>query len=192
MVLGHQVAVLERQLGGKKVRFAPADGALLAAVLHRLRPQALRRMRLLVRLDTVLRWHRDLVRRRHAARSRPRRPGRPAPCPLSAPWSCAWFGRIPGWGYRRVHGELLVLGLKVAPSTVWEILKEAGIGPRPAGRPRPGPLPALPGRALLACDFFETVTLSGTRVYVLAVIEHHARRIRVLGVTAHPNASWVA
>ena len=77
LVLRHQVAVLERQLGGKKVRFTPADRALLAALLHRLRPQALGRMRLLVRPDTVLRWHRDLVRKRHAARSRPRQPGRP-------------------------------------------------------------------------------------------------------------------
>ena len=77
LVLRHQVAVLERQLGGKKVRFTPADRALLAALLHRLKPQGLGRMRLLVRPDTVLRWHRDLVRKRHAARSRPRRPGRP-------------------------------------------------------------------------------------------------------------------
>jgi transposase InsO family protein len=59
----------------------------------------------------------------------------------------------PAWGYRRVHGELLVLGVKVAPSTVWEILKEAGIDP---------------------------------------VCGHHTRRIRVLGATAHPTASWVA
>ena len=47
-----------------------------------------------------------------------------------------------------------------------------------------GRLPALPGDALLACDFFETVTLSGARMYVLAVIEHTTRRIRVLGATA--------
>jgi putative transposase len=72
LVLRHQVVVLERQLGGKKVRFTPADRALLAALLHRLRPQRLARMRLLVHPDTVLRWHRDLVRKRHAARSRPR------------------------------------------------------------------------------------------------------------------------
>jgi putative transposase len=51
--------------------------------------------------------------------------------------------------------------------------------------------PALPGRGLLACDFFETVTLSGARLHVLAVIEHASRRIRVLGATAHPTASWV-
>ena len=91
LVLRHQVAVLERQLGGKKVRFTPADRALLAALLHRLRPQALRRMGLLVRPDTVLRWHRDLIRERHAARSRPRGPGRPRtalrPRPDPAPGS---------------------------------------------------------------------------------------------------------
>jgi putative transposase len=66
LVLRHQVGVLERQLGGKKVRFAPADRALLAAPPHRLRPPALGRMRLLARPDTVLRWHRDLLRERHA------------------------------------------------------------------------------------------------------------------------------
>lgn len=75
LVLRHQVGVLERQLGRKKARFTPADRALLAALLHRLRPQALGRMRLLVRPDTVLRWHRDLIRKRHAARFRSRPPG---------------------------------------------------------------------------------------------------------------------
>jgi putative transposase len=77
LVLRHQIAVLERQLGAKKVRFTSPDRALLAALLHRLRPETLRRMRLLVRPDTVLRWHRNLIRRGHAARSRPKRPGRP-------------------------------------------------------------------------------------------------------------------
>jgi putative transposase len=77
LVLRHQIAVLERQLGERKVRFTPPDRALLAALLRRLRPQTLRRMRLLVRPDTVLRWHRDLIRERHAARSKPKRPGRP-------------------------------------------------------------------------------------------------------------------
>jgi putative transposase len=84
----------------------------------------------------------------------------------------------PAWGYRRVHGELLVLGAKVAPSTVWEILKEAGIDPAP-GRSATTWASFLRSQAeaLVACDFFETVTLSGTRVFVLAVIEHHTRRI---------------
>jgi putative transposase len=77
LVLRHQFAVLERRLGEKKVRLTAPDRAFLAALLHRLRPEMLRRMRLLVRPDTVLRWHRDLVRRPHAVRSRPKRPGRP-------------------------------------------------------------------------------------------------------------------
>ena len=96
-------------------------------------------------------------------------------------------------GVRRVHGELLVLGVKVAPSTVWEILKEAGIDPAP-GRAATTWASFLcsQAEALVACDFFETVTLSGARVFVLAVIEHHTRRIRVLGATALPTASWVA
>jgi transposase InsO family protein len=91
-----------------------------------------------------------------------------------------------------VHGELLVLGVKVAPSTVWEILKDAGIDPAPhrARITWAGFLRSQAG-ALLACDFLETITLSGTRLFVLAVIEHHTRRIRVLGATAHPTASWV-
>src|SRR5438034_9435023 len=77
LALRHRVGVLERQLGGTRVRFTAPDRAFLAALLHRLPPEVLRRMRLLVRPDTVLRWHCDLMRRRHAARSKPKRPGRP-------------------------------------------------------------------------------------------------------------------
>ena len=77
LALRHQITVLERQLGKGKVRFTPGDRAFLAALLHRLPMDVLRRVRLLVRPDTVLRWHRDLVARRHAHASRPKRPGRP-------------------------------------------------------------------------------------------------------------------
>ena len=98
----------------------------------------------------------------------------------------------PSWGYRRLHGELLVLGVKVAASTVWEILKEAGIDPAPERASTTwADFLRSQADALLACDFFETVTLSGTRLYVFAAIEHANRRIRILGATAHPTASWV-
>jgi putative transposase len=98
----------------------------------------------------------------------------------------------PGWGYRRVHGELLVLGVKVAASTVWEILKDAGIDPAPERTSSTwASFLRSQSDALMACDFLETVTLSGARMYVLAVIEHRTRRIRVLGATAHPCASWL-
>ncbi|MGW4517455.1 integrase, partial [Streptomyces sp. NPDC004393] len=77
LVLRHQITVLERQLGKRRPRFDAADRAFLVALLHRLPMDALRRVRLLVRPETVLRWHRDLLARRHAALSRPKRPGRP-------------------------------------------------------------------------------------------------------------------
>ena len=75
--LRHQLAVLQRQLGKQRVRFEPADRAFLAALLHHLPRPTLHSLRLLVRPDTILRWHRDLVARRHAAASRPRLRGRP-------------------------------------------------------------------------------------------------------------------
>jgi putative transposase len=77
LALRHQIMVLERQLHGQQVQFTPADRAFLAALLHRLPRAVLRRLRLLVRPETVLRWHRDLIGRHHARVSRPRRVGRP-------------------------------------------------------------------------------------------------------------------
>jgi transposase InsO family protein len=192
LTLRHQIAVLERQLSGQRVRFEASDRAFLAALLQGLPTQVLRRMRLLVRPDTVLRWHRDLVARRHAARCRPKRPGRPRTVRSIRTLVLRLAAENPEWGYRRLHGELLVLGVKVAASTVWEILKEAGIPPAPERTSSTwADFLRSQADALLACDFFETVTLSGARLYVLAVIEHANRRIRILGATAHPTASWV-
>jgi transposase len=131
LALRHQIAVLERQPGDAKVRFTPTDRAFLAALLHRLPREALRRLRLLVRPDTIVRWHRDLVTRRHAARSAPKRPGRPPTVRSIRVLVLRLVRENPSWGYRRVHGELLVLGVRVAASTVWEILWDAGIDPAP-------------------------------------------------------------
>ena len=99
----------------------------------------------------------------------------------------------PGWGYRRIHGELAGLGVRIAASTVWEILKKAGIDPAP-GRSGPTWPRFLRSRAeaILACDFFTAGLLDGTQAYVLAVIEHATRRIRILGVTLHPTGEWTA
>jgi putative transposase len=167
LALRHQITVLERQLGKERVRFTPSDRAFLATLLHQLPMHMLRRVRLLVRPDTVLRWHRDLLARRHAAASRPKRPGRPRTVHSVRALVLRLARKNPGWGYRRLHGELLVLGVKVAASTVWEILQQAGIDPAPerASSTWADFLRSQAG-ALLACDFFETVTLSGARLYV--------------------------
>jgi transposase InsO family protein len=192
LVLRHQITVLERHLGEQKIRFEPADRALLAALLHRLPRPTLRNLRLLVRPDTILKWHRDLLSRRHAAASRQKHPGRPRTLRSIRALVLRLARENSCWGYRRVHGELLVLGIKVGPSTVWEILREAGIDPAPDRAATTwADFLRSQAEALLAADFIETVTLTGARMYILAVIEHASRRIRVLGVTAHPTAAWV-
>ncbi|WSX17837.1 integrase core domain-containing protein [Streptomyces sp. NBC_00988] len=186
-------AVLERQLGRDRVRFAPSDRMFLAALLHRLPRGVLRRARLLVSPDTVLHQHRDLVSRRHAARSRPKRAGRPGTVRSIRVLVLRLARENPGWGYRHLHGELLVLGMKVSAPTVWEILKDAGIPPVPERTSSTwADFLRSQADALPACDFFETITLSGTRLYVFAVIGHAGWRIRILGTTARPTASWVA
>ncbi|MFI6396232.1 integrase core domain-containing protein [Nonomuraea sp. NPDC050547] len=193
LALRHQVMVLQRQLGTDvRVRFTPEDRLFLAALLTSLPRAVLCRLRLVVRPDTILRWHREIVKQRHARTCRPKRRGRP-PTVRSI---CALVLRLvrenPSWGYRRVHGELTTLGLKVAPSTVWEILQREGIDPAPERASTTwADFLRTQADALLACDFIETVTLTGQRQYILAVIEHATRRIRVLGTTAHPTAAWV-
>jgi hypothetical protein len=126
LVLRHQLGVLQRQLSDQRVQFHPADRALLAALLRPLPRTVLRRLRLLVRPDTILRWHRDLLARRHATASRPRRRGRPRTLRSVRALVLRLARENSTWGYRRVHGELLTLGVKVAASTVWEILRQAG------------------------------------------------------------------
>ena len=96
-------------------------------------------------------------------------------------------------GYRRIHGELAGLGVKIAASTAWEILKKAGIDPAPR---RTGPTWSQflrsQAEAILACDFFTAELLDDTQAHVLAVIEHASRRIRILGATLHPTGEWTA
>jgi len=193
LALRHQIAVLERQLDKTRPRFCPGDRAFLAALLHRLPRDVLGRFRLIVRPETVPRWHRDLLARRHAARSRTKRPGRPRTVRSIRLLVIRLAVENPCWGYRRIHGELLVLGIRTAASTVWEILQQAGIDPAPERTSTTwADFLRSQADALLACDFFETVTLTGARLYMLAVIEHAGRRIRILGATPHPTAPWVA
>ncbi len=94
--------------------------------------------------------------------------------------------------YRRIHGELAALGIKVAASTVWEILRQHGIPPAPERQSTTwADFLRSQAKALLACDLLEVRTLKGARLYVFAVIEHTTRRIRVLDATAHPTGDWI-
>ena len=192
LILRHQLAVLQRQQP-RRPTLNWADRALLATLLSVI-PKARRHgLGLLVTPDTILRWHRDIVRRRWAARSRRGKTGRPATRRNIRALVLRLARENPGWGYRRIHGELAGLGVKIAPSTAWEILKNAGIDPAPR-RTGPGWSQFLRFQAetILACDFFTADLLDGTQAYVLAVIEHATRRVRILGVTLHPTGEWTA
>ena len=192
LILRHQLAVLQRRQP-RRPNLNWADWALLATLLGVI-PKARRQgLRLLVTPDTILRWHRDIVRRRWAGKSMRGKTGRPTTRRKIRALVLRLARENPGWGYRRIHGELAGLGLKVAASTVWEILKKAGIDPAPR---RSGPTWSQflrsQAEAILACDFFTAGLLDGTQAYVLAVIEHATRRIRILGVTLQPTGEWTA
>ncbi|MEU6788820.1 integrase core domain-containing protein [Nonomuraea angiospora] len=190
LVLRHQLMVLQRQV--TKPAFTPTDRFLLAQLLHRLPMERLRHLVLLVRPDTILRWHRNLLRRRDAAACIPQRRGRPRTLRSIRVLVLQLARENPSWGYRRIHGELAALDIKIAASTVWEFLKDHGIDPSPQrGHTTWSDFLRSQAVALLACDFFEVRTVTGARLYVLAVIEHATRRARILGVTAHPIGQWV-
>jgi len=190
LILRHQLAVLQRQQP-RRPHLTWADRALLAALLSVIPTARRQGLRLLVTPDTILRWHRDIARRRWAARSKRGRTGRPATRRNIKALVLRLARENPEWGYRRIHGELAGLGVSVAASTVWEILRTNGIDPAPR---RTGPTWAQflcsQAEAILACDFFSVDLLDGSQAYVLTVIEHSARRIRILGVTLHPTGDW--
>src|SRR5258706_11234409 len=112
LALRHQLLVLRRQVG--KPAFTDTDRVVLAGLLHRVPGQRLCRLLLLVRPDMVLRWHRDLIKRRHAATCAPKRRGRPPTVRSIRALVLRLARGNPSWGYRRIHAELAALGIKVA------------------------------------------------------------------------------
>jgi putative transposase len=189
LVLRHENAVLGRQV--KRVRYQLADRIWLSA-LARLIPRRRRAQVFNVSPDTLLRWHRRLVAWRWTYPRSPT-PGRP-PTPVSVTRLVVAMARQnPGWGHRRIQGELARLGHRIAYSTVWEILKNAGIDPAPQ---RSGPtwseFLSTQARRIIACDFLHVDTVLLRRLYVLIFIEHGTRRLHIAGVTGNPTGSWVA
>jgi putative transposase len=191
LLLRHQLTVLQRQAAARP-KMDWTDRALVALLLDIIPKQRRAALRLIVTPPTVLRWHRDIVRRRWADKSRHKHPGRPRVHRNLTTSVLRLAKENPGWGYRRIHGELAGVGIQVAPSTVWEILTKAGIPPA-TGRAGPTWVQFLhsQAQAIIATDFFTVDLLNGTSVYVLAVIERATRRIRILGVTAHADGARV-
>ena len=187
LVLRHENAVLRRHAG--RVRYEPADRAWFAA-LARFIPRRRWAGVFPVTPVTLLAWHRKLTARKYDT-SRPRQPGRPPTVRSIARLTLRLAKENPLWGYRRIHGELTKLGVTIAPSTVWEILRAAGTGPAPR---RAGPTwrQVLHAQAagILAVDFLHVNTVLLQRLYVLVFIEHGTRQMHLGGVTAHPTRQW--
>jgi putative transposase len=145
----------------------------------------------LVTPATLLRWHRELVTR---GWTYPRRgPGRPPLLAEVRQLVVRLARENPGWGYRRIQGELVGLGVKLAASTVWTILKEAGIEPAPR-RLETSWTEFLRQQAasILECDFLTVDTIFLRHFYVLFFIELATRRVHPAGITTNPDGRWVA
>ena len=186
IVLRHQLDVLRRQV--ERPRLRSSDRAFLAAASRLLPPR--RRHGLLVTPQTLLRWHRELVRRRwtyaREARAAVDRRG-------EARARAAARAREPALGLPADRRRAQKLGLAVSPSTVRRLLASAGLGPAPR---RSGPswreFLRAQAASIVACDFFTVETAFLRRYYVLFFIELQSRRVHLAGCTAHPSGRWVA
>ena len=185
VMLRHEVAVLRRQVVRPALR--PPDRALLAGLSRVLDRR--RRRRFFVQPETLLRWHRELVRRKWTYAHRPGRPSIPA-------GTVSIILRLarenPTCGYRRIQGELARMGVALAPSSVWAVLQRHNVDPSPM---RTGPnwneFLRSQASSALACDFFTIDTVLLKRLYVLFFIELDTRRVYVMAITAHPAGAWV-
>jgi putative transposase len=187
LVLRQQLRVLRRQAGHP--RFTALDRVLLAAA-SRVLPRD-RWASFLVTPQTLLRWHRELVRRKWTYRKE-RRPGRPPIDSELAALVLRMARENSRWGCVRIAGELRKLGIRVSATTIRTLLRRNGLGPAPR-RAGPSWTQFLRAQAegIVACDFFTVETIRLQTLYVLFFIELSTRRVLVAGVTANPSSAWV-
>ena len=185
-VLRHQLHVLSR---GRRLPLGWGDRILLTAA-SRLLPRDLWRS-FPVSPQTVIRWHRELVRRKWTYPGR-RRTGRPRISDEVATLVLRLARENPRWGYPRIRGELKKLGISVSATGISSVLRRHGLKPAPR-RDGPSWKEFLTAQAagIVACDFFCVETVWLKTLYVLFFIELSTRRVHLAGVTAHPNSAWV-
>ena len=185
LVLRHQLEVLRRQVA--RVRYEPADRAVLAG-LGRLLPRRCWSA-FLVTPATLLRWHRELVRRRWTYTHRRR--GRPSLDARVVELILRLARENPRWGYLRIKGELAALGVRVSATTIRTVLRRHGLGPAPRNGISWSQFLRTQAAGILATDFFTVETVTLRRLYVLFFIEVSSRQVWLAGVSAHPHGAWV-
>ncbi len=187
LALRQELAVLRRQHPGPRLQ--PTDRALLAA-LSRLLPRD-RWSVFLVQPETLLRWHRRMVARRWTYPTSST--GQPPIAEEVQQLVVRLARENLRWGYQRLHGELLRLGVRVSPSSIRRVLRAHGIDPAPRRAPSSWrSFLRQQAAGIVACDFFTVDTIFLRRVYVLFFIEFGSRRVHLAGVTDHPTGLWVA
>ncbi|GAA1934306.1 integrase core domain-containing protein [Streptantibioticus ferralitis] len=187
LVLRHQLSVLER--GRPKPAFSLGDRAAITALVRLLTKRQRLNLKLLVTPRTVLRWHAMLVARKWTYPHRG--PGRPAKPEALRALMLRLARENDGWGYRRIHGELLNLAWKVVASTIWEILQRAGVDPAPQRADHSwAKFLTAQAQGILAVDVFYVDTVFLRRLFVLFFVEHGSRRVHIAGVTRNVTAQW--
>jgi len=172
LVLRHQLKVLSRKTGRPRLR--RLDRVLLAAAA-RVLPRE-RWSSFLVTPSTLLRWHRELVRRKWTYRAK--RVGRRPMPPQVRELILRLARENPRWGCVRIQGELRGLGIRVGATTIRTLLRRNGFGPAPR-RNGPSWSEFLRAQAdgVLACDFFSVETVFLHTLFVLFFIEVRTRRV---------------
>ena len=193
---GHQELVLEnlalrQQLAAfrrstKRARLGTCDRLFWIALARGWRNW--RRALIVVQPDTVIRWHRDWLRRRWARRSQHRSDGRPPIDQQIRALVRELATANPLWGAPRIHGELRTLGVDVSERTVSRLL-EAHTRP-PSQTWRTFLTNHLASAASMG--FFTVPTITGRVLFVVIVLSHVRRRIVHVNVTEHPTAAWTA
>ena len=148
---------------------------------------------LLFKPDTILRWHRELVRKKWTFINRENHGGRP---PLDAEVEAliVRLAQENNWGAGKIQGELQKLGYRVSDTTILNILRRHDIPPQPEREQSSSWQTFLNHYKdyILACDFFTIETLRLQTIYVLFFIEIGTRRIHIPGFTSNPNGQWVS
>ena len=186
-VLRHQLVVLRRQVA--RPRYTPSDRMVLASLATLISRE--RWALFLLTPATLLRWHRELVRRRWTYPNGGR-PGRRALDPAVVELVLRLARENPRWGCLRIVGECRKLDVAVSATSVRTILRRHRLGPAPrrCGATWTQFLRAQ-AAGILACDFLTVETVALTRLYVLFFIEVERRRVHPAGITAHPSGQWV-